>query len=175
MVTSFKYLGRVISAADDAWPEVEKNLALARKVWSRMPRILSREGAVPRVYGLFFKAVVQAVLIFGEETWVVTTARTRPWGGFQTQVAIRMTGRLPWRTPDRMWRHTTAATAREEAGFLTMEEYIRRRQNTVAQYISMRSLLDLCEGSERAPGAGIDLAGAWESAAATAEGDGAEE
>ena len=44
------------------------------------------------------------------------------------------------------------ATAREEAGFLTMEEYIRRRQDTVTQYIATQSLLDLCEGSERAPG-----------------------
>ena len=76
------------------------------------------------------------------------------------------------------------ATAREEAGFLTMEEYIRRRQDTVTQYIATQSLLDLCEGSERAPGArvvmwwweqvGIDLAGARESVAATAEGDGGE-
>ena len=61
-------------------------------------------------------------------------------------------------------------------GLQTMEEYIRRRQNTVAQYIATKSLLDLCEGSERAPGerlgiqwrdkAGINLAGERESATA---------
>ena len=37
-----------------------------------MPRILSRGRAVPRVSGLLFKAVVQAVMLFGAETWVVT-------------------------------------------------------------------------------------------------------
>ena len=52
------------------------------------------------------------------------------------------------------------------------------------QYIATRSLLDLCEGTERVPGAqvglrwweqvGIDLAGAQEAKAATAEGDGGE-
>ena len=78
-----------------------------------------------------------------------------------------------------------AEVTREEAGFLTMEDYIRRQQNTIAQYIAMRSLLDLCEGSERVPGeqldmwwweqVGIDLAGAREAAAETAEGDGGEE
>ena len=72
-----------------------------------------------------------------------------------------------------------AAAAREAAGFLTMEEYVRRRQNTVAQYIATRSLLDLCEGSERDPGTrvgmqwweqvGIDLSGETEEAAAVAE------
>ena len=57
-----------------------------------------------------------------------------------------------------------------------MDEYVRPRQNTVVQYIATRSLLDLCEGSERDHGAqvgmwwrekaGIDLAGAREAAAA---------
>ena len=36
MVPSFKYLGRVISAADDDWLTVIQNLAKARKVWRRM-------------------------------------------------------------------------------------------------------------------------------------------
>ena len=62
------------------------------------------------------------------------------------------------------------AAASEAAGLLKMEEYIRRHQNTVAQYITNQSLLDLCEGSERDSGARfgmrwweqeeIDLAGA---------------
>ena len=30
------------------------------------------EGASPRVSGMFFKAVVQAVLLFGSEKWVMT-------------------------------------------------------------------------------------------------------
>ena len=98
-----------------------------------MSRILSREGAKPRVFGFFFKAVVQAVLIFGLDTWVVTPGMGKALGGFHTQVMRRLTVRLPLRTLDRKWRYTSAATDREEAGFLTMEEYIRRRQNTVAQ------------------------------------------
>ena len=81
MVTSFKYLGRVIFEADDDWLEVVKNLAQARKVWSRISRILIREVAAPQVSGLFFKAMAQAVLVFGADTWVVTPAWTRPWGG----------------------------------------------------------------------------------------------
>ena len=63
-----------------------------------------------------------------------------------------------------------------------MDQYMRRRQNTVAHYIDTQSLLELCEGSERATGsrvgmrwweqAGLDLVGAQEAAAAAAEGDG---
>ena len=59
MVTSFKYLGRVISKADYYWTAVVRNLAKAQAVWQRLTRILSREGAAPWVSGFFFKAVVQ--------------------------------------------------------------------------------------------------------------------
>ena len=68
MVTSFKYMGQVISAMDDDWPAVVINLTRAKTVWSRMSRILSREGVASWVSELFFKFLVQAVLIFGEET-----------------------------------------------------------------------------------------------------------
>ena len=32
---------------------------------------------------IIFKSVVQVVLIFGSDTWAVTPARARPWGGFR--------------------------------------------------------------------------------------------
>ena len=60
------------------------------------------------------------------ETWVVTLRMGKALGGFNAQVARRMMGRLPRRTPEGKWIYTSAATAREEAGFFIMEEYIRR-------------------------------------------------
>ena len=72
MVTSFQYLGRVISGADNNWPVVVRNLSWARAVWKRTTRILIREGEETRASGFFFKAVAQAVLIFGSDTWVIT-------------------------------------------------------------------------------------------------------
>ena len=42
MVLSFKYLGVVISAADDEWPEVIRNLTKVRVFWRRAVSILAR-------------------------------------------------------------------------------------------------------------------------------------
>ena len=67
-VSTFNYLGRVMTAGDDDWPAVAGNLVKARKIWGRLARILSREGAYKRVSGNLFKEVVQAVLLFGAET-----------------------------------------------------------------------------------------------------------
>ena len=86
-----------------------------------MSHILSREGAAPLVSELFFKAVFQAILLFREETLVVTLLMGNALGGFQTQVERWLTGRLPRRTLYGRWRYTLAAAAREEARFLTIE------------------------------------------------------
>ena len=70
-------------------------------------------------------------------------------------------------------------------GFETMETYIWRSQNTVAQYIVTGSLLDLCGDMKSKKGAWmgmrwqkkacIDLAGERETAAAAADEDGLKE
>ena len=39
MVTSFRYLGRVILVAENNWPEVARNLSRTSSMWKRM-RIL---------------------------------------------------------------------------------------------------------------------------------------
>ena len=64
--------------------------------------------------------------------------------------------------------------ATKEAGFKEIRKSITNRQNTVAQYIATRPLLDLCEGTKQIGGAmvsrrwwyqkGID----WETAKARA-------
>ena len=75
----------MISAADDDWTEVIRNLSRVRAVWKRITIILSREGEEPRVSGFFFKAVVQAVLLFGSKTWAVTPRMGSPLGGSRTR------------------------------------------------------------------------------------------
>ena len=43
----------------------------------------------------------------------------------------------------------------KEAGFTEIKKSITNRQNTVAQYIAMRPLLDLCERTTRGGGARV--------------------
>ena len=57
-----------MKAGDEDWTAVAVNLVKARKIWGWLSRILSQEGADKRVSGNFFKAVVQAVLLFRAET-----------------------------------------------------------------------------------------------------------
>ena len=71
-VGRFKYLRRLMDRSDENWTPVLHNIRKARKVWGRPGKILWREGAKPTVSECFYRAIVQAVLLFGSETWVLT-------------------------------------------------------------------------------------------------------
>ena len=64
-VTSFKYLGRIITASDNKYPSVVGNLRKARDIWAHLAKILGREGYIPKVLKVFFNEFVQAVPFFG--------------------------------------------------------------------------------------------------------------
>ena len=128
--------------------------------------------------GAFFKALTQAVLLFGAETWVLTPIMEWALSIFQHRVARRLTGTQPRRRGDGSWEYPSLEEEMMEAGFKGIRKYVTRRQNTVAQYIATRPILDLCERSALRPGAwvypqwweqdGLDLEGEKKRAAAEA-------
>ena len=95
MFLSFKYLGRMLLAADYARPAVTQNLMKAREVWGEMARILIRDWARPQVSGSFFKFIVHMVLLLGTGNWVVTPHMVQVLGFSQYQVVRKLTGQLP--------------------------------------------------------------------------------
>ena len=119
------------------------------------------------------KAVTQAVLLFGAETWVITSRMERALGSFQHRVTRRLIGRHMRRQGD--WR----LVGGNGGVFEGICKYITRRQNTVTQYIETRSIMEFCEQSARRTGtrvswrwweqAGLELYGEKKRAAEAAE------
>ena len=153
-VATFKYLGRLMTAGDDKWPAVAGNLVKSRKIWGRLSRILSREGADKRVSGNFFKAVVQAVLLFGAETWLMTPRIERALESFMHRDALNITGKQPRRGGGGQWTYPPLKEAMREAGFEGIRKAVTRKQNMVAQYIVTRPIMDLCERATQRAGRG---------------------
>ena len=85
--------------------------------------------------GHFFKAVVQKVLMFRAERWVLTPS--------MEQALSRQ---------NRSWDSPTLSAAMAEAVFGDSRTYVTRRQNTVAQYILTQPIMDLCDWSTQRPG-----------------------
>ena len=82
--------------------------------------------------GLLYLAVVQAILIFGSETWVVTLHMGRILGSFHHMVARRLLGVQPRIRTYGIWEYPPLEGALQATGLETMETYISRHQNTVA-------------------------------------------
>ena len=91
-VSAFKYMGRGLKAVDYDWLAVVVNLGKARKSCGRLSWVLGREGADPKVLGIVYKAVAQAVLLFGAKTWVLTQRMEKALERFQSRVVRRLTG-----------------------------------------------------------------------------------
>ena len=135
-VTRFKYLGWVITARDDNWPEVSGNLVKSWKSWGWLTKILIKEWTDKRVSGKFFRLVVQQVLLFGVETWLMTPRIERALESFMHGSACSITGRQLQRWWDGKCYYPSLQGAMQEAGFIEIRESITRRQNTVARYIA---------------------------------------
>ena len=144
-VTSFKCLVQVMTASDDNFPVVVGNLQKEQKSWSRLTKILVRKGARPRLSGIFLKAVVQAIILFRLEMWVMITHMGRSLGGLQHRLAIRINGDKLKRQVGGSWEYLLLDMAMRELVFEDMGEYVLNRQNTFAQYIATRTIKNLCK------------------------------
>merc|ERR1711906_15227 len=94
-VEIFKYLGRLIAYDDTDVPAARRQLARARAVWGRLRKIIQKENITAPVAGMFYQAVVAAVLLYGSESWVLPEAQLRALEGFHVECARRLTGLRP--------------------------------------------------------------------------------
>jgi hypothetical protein len=147
-VNEFKYLGRILDNKDSDIPAVEQNLRKARQKWGRISRILSKESAKPRVMASFYKAIVQSVLLYGSESWVISERTLLKLRSFHRRCARYITGRHIRENDDGSWTCPNSARTLEEAGLWTVEEYIERRRSTVMGYAVERSIYRRCKDSK---------------------------
>ena len=154
-VESFKYLGRVMRYDDNDAEAVRTNLRKARATWGRLSKVTRSENASSRVCGMFYKATVQAVLLFGSESWSVTPAILSSLEGFHVRAARRMAGMMPTRDTSGKWEYPSSGEVLEKVGLYTIDEYVNVRRNTILRFVSKRPIYELCRGAERMRGTGM--------------------
>jgi hypothetical protein len=147
-VREFKYLGRILENRDNDLPAVEQNLRKARQKWGRIGRILSKESAKPRVMASFYKAIIQSVLLYGAESWVISQRTLSKLRSFHRRCARYITGMHIRENSDGSWTCPSSEETLEAAGLWTVEEYIRRRRSTVMRYATERSIYRRCLASK---------------------------
>ena len=74
-------------------------------------RVLERTGATMQDWGATHKAVVQLVLLYGSESWVVTGDIIKVLTAFHHQAAQRITGMTAKRGAGKEWEHPAVEEA----------------------------------------------------------------
>jgi hypothetical protein len=153
-VEVFKYLGHLISQDDDNIQAIRAQIRKARSSWARIGQVLWSKNVSPFVAARFYQAIIQAILLYGSESWVISWTAMARLEGFHIRAAYRMAKKnRPKRGPNREWIYPRSEDVLKECGMKTMEEYILARRQTIAVYVATRPILDECRQGERKRGA----------------------
>ncbi len=120
----FKYLGRLLAYNDNDAQTVRGNLKKAHGIWLRLSRTIRAENASPRMCGIFYKATVQSILLFGSETWNLSPLSLKCLEGFHIRVTWHMAGKRPMKLPNGTWMYPNSAKVLEDVGIKTIAHYI---------------------------------------------------
>ena len=126
----------------------------AHATWSRVGQVLWSEQTPPQVAAKFYTSVVQAVLLYCNETWVLSPTALARLEGFHIRAAYRMARwHKPCRSPGNAWIYPKLEDVLEECGLCTVAAYIETRWQTIATYVATHPILDKCRQGERRGGA----------------------
>ena len=109
-VEVIKCLGRLLERSDDDCPAVLHNIWKARQVWGRIGKFLRREGADPKFLANFYHAVVQAVLLFGADTWVLSAPMVQRLEVAYVGFLRKVIGKKAKRLRDGLWQQAASKT-----------------------------------------------------------------
>ena len=150
----FKYLGCLLAQDDDDIQAIRGQLRKIRATWARVGQVLRNKNVSPHVAATFYKAVVQAILLYGTKTWVLSRMALVRLEGFHIPAAYWMAKmHKPKRGLGRTWIYPRSVDVLQECGLKTIEKYIGIRWQTIAVYVVTRPILKECRQGERKRGA----------------------
>jgi hypothetical protein len=130
-VDDYLYLGRILTWNDCDDAAVAARLSKARSTWGRMSPILRAANANPKVMARFYLAVVQAILLYGSESWVVSKSTLRRLETFHARCARHMAHQHICKLPDGTWIHPPTAQVLDICSLSPISTYIAIRKETL--------------------------------------------
>ena len=108
--------------------------------------MLRKENAPPQVSEKFYKAIVQSVLLYGSETWVLSKAVLARLKGFHIRATYKMENiHVPCRAAHRQWIYPPSDKVLEECGMHMIQHHFDVRRETIAKYVMNRSIFAECK------------------------------
>ena len=125
----FKYLGRLLDRSNEDWPTFLCNIRKARQVWGKFKKLLRREEAEPSVSERFYCA-------FGANGAEVRgIACGFPEAGHKTKSKA---------AEGRVVEEATTKIFLRGAGTQPLRTYVDMRHMTVADWVALQPIFDVC-------------------------------
>ena len=86
-------MGRTVAFNNRDWADLYQNLQKARRWWGVVVNLLMRMEETVRARVILYKAVVQTLLLYGRNIWLVTVSMLKVLEGFHHRVARRISGK----------------------------------------------------------------------------------
>jgi hypothetical protein len=149
-VEVFKYLGRMMAQDNKDVQAVRYQLRKAWGTWACVGQVLRRENVTPWLAAKFYKADVQAVLLYSSETWNLTKAVLAWLEEFHVRDAYRMAQvhRSKRVARNNRWVYPKTSDILEECGMKKIQHYIQNCWSTIAICIANCPILDACQQGE---------------------------
>ena len=109
---------------------------------------------------MFYRVVKLAVILFGLENWLISEAMDRTVEGTYMGFLIHITGKKALRKADGTWVTPRAELVWEVERTQSEMTYIGRRQGTMAQWVVLRPIFQVCTKGKGYEGGGRKR-GAW--------------
>ena len=97
---------------------------------------------------MFYREVVQSILLYGSDTWVLLETIEKKVEWEHTGFLRHITGKRSQRIVDGKWETPGAEVVWEAVGTQSAMTYIRRWQANVAQWVALRPIFEECVGEE---------------------------
>jgi hypothetical protein len=107
--------------------------------------VLHGKNTAQRIAAKFYKALVQAVLLYGSKTWNLTNSALARLKGFHVCAAYKMARQhQPKRGANGVWVYPKMADVLEECGMATIAACIQSCRQTIAMYVATRPIFKAC-------------------------------
>ena len=114
--------------------------------------MMGNMGAPIKAQSIMYKAIVQAVLLYGREIWVVTYSMMIVLEGFNHRIARQIAGMTVNKDNGGEWERALLDAALDTRGLWKIREYVRRQQVTIAEYVAWRPIYKLFTDADRMEG-----------------------
>ena len=131
-VELFRYLGRILGQGDNDIRAVRSQIKKAQGIWAQVGQVLQADNTPLKVNAMFYKAVVQSVLLYGSKTWNLTQTALARLEGFHIRAAYQMAKEhKPRKGPNHVWVYSVTSNVLKECGMNSNAHYIGVRRESI--------------------------------------------